>query len=417
MFNRSRRSLAHWFTLSMGSILILFASLIYYQRAVERLAEVDRLLYRKTRVMVANIDFEEPQGKEQFNLSNVPILGSYSPPIDSTVIYARWYSATGTLRQFYGLQPPDQIKSIAAFETIQVRPEWLRQLTLPVKHNSRTIGYIQIAIPLRDAQSALRELLIVMVLAVPLTLAAISLIGWVLGGLAMEPIRNAYSYLQRFTSDASHELRAPLAAILSNAQVGLLSPIEAGKPKHDRLRNIAGTTKSMNQLVTDLLFLARQGGQLELSSIQSVNLNNLLKDTIATSLIQSSAQHLMLQLELPEEIVVIRANPDLLQHAITNLLINACKYTPEAGIVWLRLILHYHRILVQVEDTGIGIPEGDLSHIFERFYRVNTERTRQTGGSGLGLAIVQQIIAAHGGRITVRSHVGKGSLFQIELPL
>jgi signal transduction histidine kinase len=85
--------------------------------------------------------------------------------------------------------------------------------------------------------------------------------------------------------------------------------------------------------------------------------------------------------------------------------------------VWLRLVLHYHRILVQIEDTGVGIPEPDLLHVFERFYRIDSERTREMGGSGLGLAIVQQIIQAHGGRIIVSSQIGKGSLFQIELPL
>jgi signal transduction histidine kinase len=417
MFNRSRRNLARWFTLSMGSILILFAGIIYYQRAVGQLEESDRLLYRKARVMAANVDYKWRSGHERLDLSNVPILGNYSPPTDSNVVYARWYSASGQLRQFYGTQPADQIEAIAAFETIQSHPEWLRQLTLPVHRNEQAIGYLQIAIPLTDAQAALRELLIVMVLAVPFTLGVISLVGWWLGGLAMQPIQAAYAYLQRFTSDASHELRAPLAAVLSNAQVGLLSPVASGEPKHTRLEKIAETAKSMNQLVTDLLFLARHTGRLDLSSIQFVNLNDLLKETIAIPSIESAAQHLNLDLKLPEEIVIVQGNPNLLQQAITNLLTNAFRYTPVKGTVWLRLIPHYHRVLIQVEDTGIGISAVDLPHIFERFYRVDTERARETGGSGLGLAIVQQIIQAHGGRIVVSSQVGKGSLFQVELPL
>lgn len=417
MFNRSRRNLAHWFTLSMGTILIIFAGIIYYQRAVNCLQESDRLLYKKARVMAANIDYRWQQGKERIDLSNVPILGNYSPPSDSDVVYARWYSATGQLQQFYGTQPSDRIQTSAAFETLQSSPEWLRQLTLPVDHNGRRIGYLQIAIPLTEAQNSLRELLIVMVVTVPLTLGAISLVGWFLGGLAMQPIRNAYAQLQRFTSDASHELRSPLATILSNAQVGLLSPVEAGKPKHTRLEKIAETVKSMNRLVTDLLFLARQAGHLDPNSIQSIHLNDLLKDSIATSSIQRDAQHLILHLELPEETVIIKGNSDLLKQVITNLLTNACKYTRPEGTVWLRLLNQYHRILIQIEDTGIGIPEADVPRIFDRFYRVDEERTREKGGSGLGLAIAQQIVEAHGGQLTVSSQIGKGSLFQIELPL
>jgi len=417
MFNRSRRSLAHWFALSMGSILMLFAGVIYYQRAVDRLEENDRLLYTKARFMAANVNYEWRQGKEHFDLSSVPILGRYSPPSDSNLVYARWYSSTGRLRQFYGVQPSDQVQAIAAFETLQAHPEWLRQLTLPVDYNGRTIGYLQIAIPLTDAQTALKELLSIMTIAVPLTLGAISLAGWVLGGIAMQPIRNAYSQLQRFASDASHELRAPLATILSNAQVGLVSPVDNGKTKHMRLEKIAETAKSMSRLVTDLLFLARQAGQLDSNSIQSTNLNDLLKETLLSPSIQSNAHQLNIHLELPEEIIMIQGNPDLFRQAITNLMTNACKYTLPKGTVWLRLVSQYHRILIQVEDTGIGIPEPDLPHIFERFYRVDQERTRKKGGSGLGLAIAQQIVEAHGGRLTVSSQVGKGSLFQIELPL
>lgn len=417
MFNRSCRNLTRWFTLSMGSILILFASIIYYQRSINRLEESDRLLYRKARVMVANIDYEWRQGREYLDLSSMPILGNYSPPSDSNLVYARWYSDEGKLNQFYGQPPADQIQAIAAFETIQTHTEWLRQLTLPVDYNGRTLGYLQIAMPLTDAQVALREMLMVMVITVPLTLGAVSLVGWFLSRIAMRPIRNAYTHLQRFTSDASHELRAPLATLLSNAQVGLLSPVDVGKPKHTRLEKIAETAKSMNRLVTDFLFLARQGGQLDSNSIQLIHLNDLLKDTIADSSIQSSAEHATLHLELPEENVRINGNADLLQQAITNLLTNACKYTSSEGTIWVRLVSQYHRVLIQIEDTGIGIPEADLPYIFERFYRVDEERTREKGGSGLGLAIVQQIVAAHGGYLTVRSQVGKGSIFQVELPL
>lgn len=239
--------------------------------------------------------------------------------------------------------------------------------------------------------------------------------GWYLGGRAMHPIRESYLQLQRFTSDASHELRAPVAAILSNAQVGLMSPIDQGQPKHKRLENIAETAKRMNTLVNNLLFLARQAGRIDPVSIQPIDLNTLLKEMIDFPSIQAMAQHLTLHLELPEEKVIVNGNADLLRQAVVNLIANACKYTSANGKVWLRLIDRDYDVLIQVEDTGVGIPQSDLPHIFDRFYRVNQERTRETGGSGLGLAIAKQIVEAHGGRLAVTSQVGQGSLFQMEL--
>lgn len=399
----------------MGSILILFAGMVYYQWAVVRLEESDRLLYRKARIMAANVYYDPRQGEESIDLDNVPILGNYSLPLGNEITYARWYSTGGQLRQFYGTPVPAKLQTTAAFETIQTAPQWLRQITLPVQQGGQTIGYLQVAVPLTDAQAALREVLLVFVLAVPLTLGAIALVGWYLGGRAMHPIRESYLQLQRFTSDASHELRAPVAAILSNAQVGLMSPIDQGQPKHKRLENIAETAKRMNTLVNNLLFLARQAGRIDPVSIQPIDLNTLLKEMIDFPSIQAMAQHLTLHLELPEEKVIVNGNADLLRQAVVNLIANACKYTSANGKVWLRLIDRDYDVLIQVEDTGVGIPQSDLPHIFDRFYRVNQERTRETGGSGLGLAIAKQIVEAHGGRLAVTSQVGQGSLFQMEL--
>ena len=238
-----------------------------------------------------------------------------------------------------------------------------------------------------------------------------------LGGVAMKPTKRSYEQLQRFTADASHELRAPVAAILSNAQVGLLAPEDNSELPRQRLENIVDISKSMSALISNLLFLARHEGRLNPKDLRSVEIVAMLTHLSDEYQLIAEENRLSIITELPSEEITLLADPDLLQQAIKNLLDNACKYTPPQGTVKLKLFTQLRRISIQVIDSGVGIPPEDLPSIFERFYRVDSSRTRSSGGFGLGLAIAQQIVKAHGGEITVASKVEEGTTFQICLPL
>ncbi len=425
MFNQSRRNLARWFTLSMGGILFVFTGVVYYQKAVDELEVLDRLLYAKAQAMAAGVESEPREGQWQVNLENVPFLGS-NPPLPATeLVYARWYDPQGKLVQFFGTTPPEQLTKIDEFQTIKTTNDqigemstrvWLRQVTLPVEQAGLVIGYLQVTIPMTPVQEALRDFLLTLTLLVPIALGIIGLTGWVLGGLAMQPIRQAYDQLQRFTSNASHELRTPLAAVLSNAQVGLLVPLEP-EQQRNHLEQIVEATKSMSTLVSNLLLLARHSGRLAPESLKEVDVASLLHELAEFYTTQATAKQLSLKSNLPQRPVELEAEPDLLRQAVGNLLSNACKYTPPGGTVQLRLFTKPQRAVIQVLDNGVGIPQADLPHIFERFYQVDKQQSRQTGGFGLGLAIAKQLVEAHGGQISVTSIVGEGSTFQIELPL
>lgn len=221
--------------------------------------------------------------------------------------------------------------------------------------------------------------------------------------------------LQRFTASASHELRAPLAAMMSNAQVALIDPSEDTNTLRQHLKKIADLTKSMSTLVNDLLFLARQGGALEPELLQPIDLVKLLQPLADEWTMQANSKSLKFSFQFSPTWISIHADPSLLRQAVNNLLSNAYYYTPVGGSIYLRLS-QVDQVLIEVEDDGVGIPEVDLPYIFEPFYRVDKSRSRAKGRFGLGLAITQQIIHAHQGTLAVESRIGQGSVFRVMLP-
>jgi signal transduction histidine kinase len=257
--------------------------------------------------------------------------------------------------------------------------------------------------------------------------------------LANQKLQSAYEQLQRFTANASHELRSPLAAILSNAQVGLLGPGDDATQPRKRLEKIVEIAKSMKNLVGNLLFLARCERLPE--TVVEIDLKDLLKKWISDCQLQAKAKNFNWIINLPPTPVIAKVEPDLLGQAVVNLIQNACKYTPAEGTieVQLKTDLVSHKpglvsqkpgflkkpgfstdvpgeLLIVVKDTGVGIPEADLARIFERFYRVEGGRSRsQESGFGLGLAIAEQIVRLHGGQLVADSVVGEGSTFTIAL--
>ncbi len=425
MFNRSRRNLACWFALSMGSILVIFAGVVYCLEVEAQLQDCEQKLIKKGKTIAAEAQYQFQQKQWQFDLENIPALAS-NTSMCGEIVYARWYNLEGKLVQFVGTPAPKQLTARLGYQTIKSKSNqtninlskiWLRQVTLPVVINNSLLGYLQVATSITNIRENLDQTRLSLSFGVPIALSLIGLTGWFLGGLAMKPIHRAYEQLQRFTADASHELRAPLAAILSNAQVGLLSPSEDYAQPRRRLQNIVDTTKSMSALINNLLFLARHEGALAPRKLKNVNIVDLLQLLVSEYQAQAVTQNLSFITAIPEKSINIKAEPDLLQQAIRNILNNAFKYTPVGGNIYLRLFIQSGRVIIQVEDNGIGIPSADLPHIFSRFYRVDTVRSRETGGFGLGLAIALQIVEAHKGQITAYSIPAQGSTFQIQLPL
>ncbi|GAB4345064.1 MAG: hybrid sensor histidine kinase/response regulator [Phototrophicales bacterium] len=214
----------------------------------------------------------------------------------------------------------------------------------------------------------------------------------------------------------SHDLKNPLNNV--KTAVHLLR-------KHGRIDDPVGqeylslleaSADQMLAMIANLLDIARiETGQA--LNIQEVSLNQFLHDNIFVFSLPARVRKLDLRYEPLEHDVIIMIDPERMEQVLQNLLSNAVKYTPDGGQIILRAEVEPERVMMIVEDTGLGIPADDIPHLFEKFYRVRHESHKQIEGTGLGLSIVKSIVQQHGGEIWVESELGKGSRFCISLPL
>lgn len=226
----------------------------------------------------------------------------------------------------------------------------------------------------------------------------------------LERLENLFRTQQRFLADVSHELRTPLTTIRGN--VDLMRRMGMGDP--ELLDDIQAELERMTRLVNDLLLLARaDAGSVRIMQ-QPVEIDTVLLDVYRQ--VASVKQPVSIKLNEVDQARVL-GDPDRLKQVFLNLVDNAVKYTPPGGEVRIGLSKTEERVHIYIADTGIGIAERDLPHIFDRFYRVDKARTSALGGSGLGLSIVYSIVEAHGGDIRVTSEVGEGTTFYVSLPL
>ncbi len=228
----------------------------------------------------------------------------------------------------------------------------------------------------------------------------------------LDRLEQVFRSQQRFVADVSHELRTPLTTIRGNLDLLKMGAAESPEDRQATLATIEGEVTRLSRLVSDLLFLARSETGIPME-FQQVELDTLLLD------VYRQAQTLVNGVTLTlghEDQAVVKGDPDRLRQLFLNLVDNALKYTPAGGRVTLSLYREGNWAKVIVEDTGIGIPEEAIPHLFERFYRVDKARSRSRGGTGLGLAIVKEVTDSHGGYIEVTSEEGRGSRFTIWLP-
>lgn len=230
----------------------------------------------------------------------------------------------------------------------------------------------------------------------------------------LDRIESAFEAERRFTADASHELRTPLTAI--KGQVGVTLTRQRSPHEYENaLKQIQYETDRLIRLANDLLFLARLDVATLRGQPERINLSDLLEALVEQVKVLAADKTLTLNALIPPD-VVIQGTADHLIRLFLNLMVNAIKYTPAGGQITVTLTSSAAEVQISIRDTGIGIADAHLPHLFERFYRVESERTYNGSGAGLGLAIAHQITRAHDGAITVQSETGKGTEFTVHLP-
>ena len=225
-------------------------------------------------------------------------------------------------------------------------------------------------------------------------------------------LEESFSKQKQFLSDASHELRTPTSIIKSFCDVTLNRERSAADYR-ESIKKIGDTVNRMCDIINRILVISRMDNKTIQFKPVKIDLMDLMKDV--KKLIEPSAANKGITLNLEGKGVVVKGDREGLTEVFTNIVENAIKYNRPSGEVNIGVNEYMGQAVVTVEDTGMGIPAGEMDKIFDRFYRVDASRGL-TVGSGLGLSIVRTIVEAHGGKVEVKSEVGKGSTFIVSMP-
>lgn len=439
LLNRTRLQLALCYSLVMGVLLGIFGLITYQILIRAYLYSIDQELQGVAKAFHRNLEhvLSEPEQVPPGLKEMLPDLCLVDRPCSKLTIdsshqemlevyqnsyYLRFVSSSNQLIATSGLRPeglpvtPNKVE----WETLQDRSgERYHQISMPLHtFNQQTWGYLHIGRSLKEVDRRLAAFQQVLLLGLPLSILFVGLSSWALAGLAMRPIQRSYSQMQQFTADAAHELRTPLTAILatidSTSRISTLSTSEL----RETLSTIERQASRFLGMVKDLLLLSRLEQHTLSFQPEWIVLNDLIIDIVDEFSALSEAANLSLIEEIQtQKQLQVFVDQDQLYRLLSNLVVNAIGHTPANGKVILSLQQERHQAVVRVQDTGVGMKAEELSHIFDRFYRVSKDRSRKSGGTGLGLAIAKAIVETHHGSLEVASIVDQGSTFTVRLPL
>lgn len=456
-----------WFTLLVGFLMISSNLIVWFSirdylynqsilEAKEKVNEVEK-------VIIALFKDHQEQ-KIPFNLED-PDLLSYTLSEHGTSLYEGAYLQVTNLKgKIFSSSPNLQKKRLPVLKTgtigdltlllpLNDNPIKLLYYCSPLFINGSMAATLQVGIPLMKNENLLSQILLFELIQLLVAISISVYLGKFLSGHALNPmvritsevtsmggqnllqlidttslnkdeifelaetfnsllkrIENAFELQKRFVSDASHELRSPLTAIRGHAQLLLKRGRDNPAMLKEGFEIIIGEAERLSRLVDDMLLLARS--EKKISQFKEINITNLVIKLVT----ELQLLHPNIIMPEPVNFFFIKGDEEALKRVFINLLDNAVRASGLHGEVQVTFRHENNYIEILIRDNGPGIEQEHISHVFERFYRVDSARDRDKGGSGLGLSIVSEIIEIHRGKVYVESSKGNGTTFVVKLP-
>jgi len=334
---------------------------------------------------------------------------------------------------------------------------WVVYYTSVITYNARRIGAVLLSISIQDVMDKITEIRSRLIIYSFVVSTLVAFFSFIISGLITKPVTEltqAILYMSRghfdkrvrvmgrneigqlamafntmseklenldrarneFVSNASHELKTPLSSMKILIETIIHQDVFDQAMVREFLGDINSEIDRLTAIINDLLTLVRMDKTDVQIQKEEIHFGDLVSRTVQRLIPIARNRGIEIEMILRENVMILGDRLKL-EQMISNLVDNGIKYTPEGGKVTVELFRKGRNVLLQVSDTGIGIPAEDIPHIFERFFRVDKARFRGSGGTGLGLSIVHRIVLLHGGDITVSSEEGKGSVFTVELPI
>jgi len=435
MFQTTRRRLALWYATVTAVLLLVFATGVYFYVRTTLIERIDDTLKHVVEVVERSLIVQPVATQDNgYRLNIEASFRDNTETVEDDHIDLEWFNPEGELVWSTFSEPFNYpLHKNRPVETVYLSSGYLlRQVTEPITWRKQTLGYLRVSHPWFEVTKPIQQLLLDLTVGISVMVMSVAAISWWLSGLAIQPVKESYQSLKQFTADASHELRNPIAMIQTNVQMALAYP--DGESQQQQLQVIERLTQRLGRLVNDLLFLARSDSGTIETKQQSVPLDALLMEVIEEQSAIAQSKGIKLSLDFTEsetdQDFTLTGDWHQLARLFTNLISNAIEHsipdeTCTSPTVTVQLHSfkrnHYPYLQVQVTDTGKGISETELPHLFDRFYRVSPypkdSETKGATGAGLGLAIAQAIVDNHHGDIRVASQPEQGTTFTVRLPV